>query len=205
MNKNIFGSKLISGGEGVDSLNIKNALTTNKLIVLDSVSLPRNSIQIEDISGLQTNITDIVTDVDNVKSTYATKTDVSTTYATKTDVSYNYALKTDVPTTTNLSNTYATKTDVASTYATKTDVASTYATKTALDTNVTEVSNIKTKPADITKDGLSTKIPNLWVTDTLYLTDPDDSSQIIGVGDTINYLKEKSIPQKTTHKQIDQI
>jgi hypothetical protein len=123
MNKNIFGSKLISGGEGVETLNIKNALTTDKLIVLDSVSLPRNSIQIEDISGLQTNITDIVTDVDNVKSTYAKTTDVSSTYATKTDVS--------------------------STYATKPDVAATYATKTALDTNVTEVSTLKAKTKDI--------------------------------------------------------
>ena len=181
MNKNIFGSKLISGGEGVDSLNIKNTLTANKLIVLDSVSLPLNSIQIEDISGLQTNITDIVTDIDDVKSTYAKTTDVEATYATKTDVSSNYALKTDVPTTTNLSNTYATKTDVASTYA----------TKTALDTNVTEVSNIKTKTADITKEGISTKIPTLWVTDTLYLTNPDNTSQNIDIGDTINYLKRE--------------
>jgi hypothetical protein len=225
MNKNIFGSKLISGGEGVDSLTIKN-----KLNVVGSVSLPADSIQIEDIKDLQTtlnttatkltsvdwdsdysylnlndnvhiygtlklgttltdvetsindlttntttNTTDITTinnnlsnyalktDVPtttNLSNTYATKTDVASTYATKTDVSSTYATKTDV------ASTYATKTDVSSTYATKTDVASTYATKTALDTNVTEVSNIKTKTADITKEGVSTKIPTLWVTDT---------------------------------------
>ena len=51
MNKNIFGSKLISGGEGVDSLTIKN-----KLNVDGSVSLPADSIQIEDIKDLQTTL-----------------------------------------------------------------------------------------------------------------------------------------------------
>ena len=61
MNKNIFGSKLISGGEGIDSLTIKN-----KLDVVGSVSLPANSIQIEDIADLQNTLnttTQRITDI----------------------------------------------------------------------------------------------------------------------------------------------
>jgi hypothetical protein len=126
MNKNNLISKVFQGGEGITDLTIKN-----KLNVVGSVSLPADSIQIEDIKDLQTKLNTNTTDITTIN--------------------------------TNLAN-----------YALKTDVSTTYATKTALDTNITEVSNIKTKTADITKEGVSTKIPTLWVTDVLYLTDPDD-------------------------------
>ncbi len=224
MNKNNLISKVFQGGEGITDLTIKN-----KLNVIGSVSLPADSIQIEDIKDLQTTLNTTATKLTSVEwdSDYSylnlndnvhiygdlklgtlndvefSITDLTTKTTTNiTDITTintnlsNYALKTDVPTTTTLS-TYATKTEVASTYATKTDVSSTYATKTALDTNVSEVSTLKTKTADITKDGVSTKIPNLWVTDVLYLTDPDDSSQNIDIGDTINYLKREVNTTKT--------
>ena len=51
MNKNNLISKVFQGGEGITDLTIKN-----KLNVVGSVSLPADSIQIEDIKDLQTTL-----------------------------------------------------------------------------------------------------------------------------------------------------
>ena len=62
MNKNNLTSKVFQGGEGITDLTIKN-----KLNVVGSVSLPANSIQIEDIKDLQTTLNTTATKLTSVE------------------------------------------------------------------------------------------------------------------------------------------
>ena len=66
MNKNNLISKVFQDGEGITDLTIKN-----KLNVVGSVSFPANSIQLDDISNLQTNL--------NAKTNITYNTTTSTT------------------------------------------------------------------------------------------------------------------------------
>ena len=59
MNKNILGSKLISGGGGVDSLDIKSRLKTKDLVVTGNISIPANSLTIPEVSNLQDSLNSI--------------------------------------------------------------------------------------------------------------------------------------------------
>ena len=62
MNKNNLISKVFQGGEGITDLTIKN-----KLNVVGSVSLPADSIQIEDIKDLQTTLNTTATKLTSVE------------------------------------------------------------------------------------------------------------------------------------------
>ena len=68
MNKNILVPKLISGGGGVDSLNIKSKLSTKDLVVSGALTLPANSLTISQVANLQDSLNNITSTTNSYSS-----------------------------------------------------------------------------------------------------------------------------------------
>ena len=81
MNKNILGSKLISGGGGIDSLDIKSRLKTKDLVVTGNITIPANSLTIPEVSNLQDSLNSI-TPLINAKTDTITNLQQATTNIT---------------------------------------------------------------------------------------------------------------------------
>ena len=59
MNKNNIISKVITGGNGINDLDIKNKLQTKDLVVSGTLTLPPNSLTIPEVSNLQNSLNNI--------------------------------------------------------------------------------------------------------------------------------------------------
>ena len=60
MNKTNNISKVITGGNGINDLDIKNKLQTKNLVVSGSLTLPNNSITISQVANLQDSLNSII-------------------------------------------------------------------------------------------------------------------------------------------------
>ena len=170
MNKNNTISKVITGGVGINDLDIKNKLQTKNLVVSGTLTLPNNSITISQVSNLQDSLNSITPLID------ANTQNIANLQQATTNISYGGSY-------TNIPNLYSKNNLLIfdSSKQSNTDILSTLNTQNSQVTNNTtnistlrsDVNSISTKTSGITIDGSGkTNIVELSVSNHLTVYDP---------------------------------